>query len=245
MTQKYKNPPIVEALSEFQFIPGQPWDFTVHGLFYEKINTEFPDKQQMGIGIRVKQEAGAIQHEVLQSPDRMQFHRKDKTALVQVGPDMLVVNHLKPYPTWEVFKPLVLGNLNKYHEVAKPKGFKRLVLRYINKINIPEKSIEMTDYFSYYPYIPDKLPQTHEAFLIRTEIPHEENRDRILLTFSSIIPEKPEMLSFLLDLNYVMVIPEKVAIDQADKWLEQAHAIIENNFEACITDKCRKLFEEV
>jgi uncharacterized protein (TIGR04255 family) len=100
----------------------------------------------------------------------------------------------------------------------------------------------MTDYFSYYPYIPDKLQQTHEAFLVRTETPHEENRDRILLTFSSIISEKPEKVSFLLDLNYVMVIPEKIAIDQADEWLEKAHTVIEETFEACITDKCRKLF---
>lgn len=245
MSKKYKNPPIVEALCEFQFISGQPWDFTIHGLYYEKISKEFPDKQQqMGIGIRVKQEAGAIQHEVLQSPDRMQFFRKDKTALVQVGSDLLTVNHLKPYPTWEKFKPLIIDNLNKYYEVADTKGFKRIGLRYINKIDIPEKSIETTDYFNFYPHIPVELPQIHEAFNIRVEIPHQENRDRILLTFGSTVSEKPDMLSFLLDLDYVMVMPEKVPLEQASEWLEQAHAIIEKAFEACITDKCRKLFKE-
>lgn len=244
MSKKYKNPPIVEALGEFRFVPGQPWDFTIHGLFYEKINSEFPDKQQqMGIGIRVKQEAGAIQHEVLQSPDRMQFYRKDKTALVQVGPDLLTVNHLKPYPTWEVFKPLILDNLKKYIEIAQPKGFKRLGLRYINKIDIPAKSIELSDYFNYYPYLPKELPQKHGAFSVRVEIPHEENRDHILLTFGHTIPEKPGELSFLLDLDYVMILPEKVAIEQAGEWLEQAHEVIEKTFEACITDKCRNLFK--
>ena len=199
MGRKYKNPPIIEALSEFQFAPGQPWDFTIHGLFYEKVNKEFPDKQQqMGIGIRVKHEAGAIQHEVLQSPDRMQFYRQDKTALVQVGTDLLTVNHLKPYPTWESFKPLILDNLSKYKEIAQPKGFKRLGLRYINKIDIMAKSIELTDYFNYYPYIPKELPQIHDAFNVRVEIPREENHDRMLLTFGITIPEKPEMLSFYL-----------------------------------------------
>ena len=243
MGRKYKNPPIIEALSEFQFVPGQPWDFTVHGLFYEKVINEFPDKQQqMGIGIRVKHEAGAIQHEVLQSPDRMQFYRKDKTALVQVGTDLLTVNHLKPYPTWESFKPLILDNLSKYEKIAQPKGFKRLDLRYINKIDIMAKSIELTDYFNYYPYIPRELPQIHDAFNVRVEIPCEENRDHMLLTFGSAIPEKPETLSFLLDLDYIMVLPEKIVLDQAGEWLEKAHAIIEKTFEACITDKCRKLF---
>ena len=174
MGKKYKNPPIIEAVCEFQFAPGQPWDFTVHGLFYEQIRAEFPEKQQqMGIGIRFRQEAGAIQHELLPNSERMQFLRKDKSALVQVGPDMLAVNHLKPYPGWEVFKPLILDNLNKYIEVAKPKGLKRLGLRYINKIDLPEQTIKMQDYFNYFTLIPKELPQTHENFSARVEIPHE------------------------------------------------------------------------
>ena len=33
---KYKKPPIVEALCEFQFISDRPLDLTLHGLIYEK-----------------------------------------------------------------------------------------------------------------------------------------------------------------------------------------------------------------
>lgn len=40
-----------------------------------------------------------------------------------------------------------------------------------------------------------------------------------------------------------MVIPEKITIGQANEWLEQAHEVIEKTFEACITDKCKNLFE--
>ena len=83
----------------------------------------------------------------------------------------------------------------------------------------------------------------HGAFSVRVEIPYEENHDRILLTFGNTIPEKPETLSYLLDLDYIMVLPEKIALDQSGEWLEKAHATIEKTFEACITDKCRKLFE--
>jgi len=46
MGKKYKNPPIVEALCEFQFVPGQPWDITIAGMLYERIKDEFPIKQQ-------------------------------------------------------------------------------------------------------------------------------------------------------------------------------------------------------
>ena len=55
MGRRYKNPPIVEALCEFEFISSQPWDLTIPGLIYEKVKDEFPDKrQQIGIGVQFK-----------------------------------------------------------------------------------------------------------------------------------------------------------------------------------------------
>ncbi len=244
MSRKYNNPPIVEALCEFQFIPSQPWDMTIPGLLYKKISGEFPVKQQqMGFGIVLQPKERDIEQRVEMS-QRMQFLRPDKTALVQVGPDLLTINHLKPYPTWEAFKPLIVNNLGIYQKVAKPKGFKRLGLRYINKIEFGGGHIELTDYFNYYPFIPTTLPQMHETFQVRVDIPYEEGRDRLLLTLASVIPEKPEVLTLLLDLDYSMTIPERVSLEQASAWIEKAHAIVETAFEACITDKCRNLFGE-
>jgi uncharacterized protein (TIGR04255 family) len=245
VSRKYSNPPIVEALCEFRFVPIQPWDMTIPGLLYEKINSEFPEKQQqMAFDMGFQPKKGGVEQKV-EMTQRMQFLRSDKSALVQVGPDLLTINHLKPYPTWEAFKPLIFNNLKMYREITKPKGFKRVGLRYINKIEFDKSPIELSDYFSYYPFIPKGLPQTREAFNVRIEIPYEDGRDRLLLTLASTIPEKPEVLSLLLDLDYIMAIPEHVPLDQAPDWIEKAHTRVENAFEACITDKCRALFGEV
>lgn len=46
MGRKYRNPPLIEALCEFQFVPTQPWDLTIPGFFYEKVKNDFPAKQQ-------------------------------------------------------------------------------------------------------------------------------------------------------------------------------------------------------
>lgn len=248
MSKKYSNPPIVEVLCEFWFIPTQLWDITIPGFLYEKIGGEFPVKQQQmgfGIGLGVQPKEGEqIEHKIELAPPRMQFFRSDKTALIQVGPDLFTINHLKPYPTWEKFKPLIIKNLDIYQQIGKPRGFRRIGLRYINKIEF-DSPIELTDYFNYHPSIPSDLPQTHENFQVRVEIPYEENRDHLLLTLGSVIPEKPDTLSLLLDLNYIMVIPESISLDQVSEWIEKAHTIVENAFETCITDKCRNLFGEV
>lgn len=246
MSRKYNNPPIVEALCEFQFVPSQPSDMTIPGLLYEKIKEEFPERrQQMGFGVGIQPKEGGMTEQRFElAPPRMQFLRPDKSALVQVGPDLLTINYLKPYPTWELFKPLILKNLEIYQAITKPKGFKRVGLRYINKIEFDEHPIELTEYFNYYPFIPTTLPQMHETFQVRVEIPYEEGHDRLLLTLASAIPEKPDVLSLLLDLDYIMAIPERIALNQVYDWIEKAHTTVENAFEACITDKCRSRFGE-
>jgi uncharacterized protein (TIGR04255 family) len=41
-----------------------------------------------------------------------------------------------------------------------------------------------------------------------------------------------------------MNIPERIYFNDVSEWLDKAHERVENAFEACITDKLRKKFEE-
>lgn len=242
MAEIYLKAPIVEALCEFQFEPGQPWDMTIPGRFYEKIRENFPmreEKTNIEIGISPK---GAGVEQEVKGTKVMQFFREDKTALVQVGPNLLAINQLSPYPTWKEFRSLILGKLDIYKNITEPKGFKRIGLRYINRINFEGNSVELKDYFNVYPNFPDKLPETYAPLTIRAEFPHEEERDRLILTLASAIPEKPDTVSIVLDLDYVMRSPGKVPLGETKKWLESAHDAVKATFEACITEKCRALF---
>jgi len=244
MTKKYKNPPIIEALCEFQFIPSQPWDLTIPGLIYEKIQKEFPVKKtQVGIGIQLKPTDKGIEHKVQQAPPIMQYISKDGTLLVQNGPDLLTINKLKPYTSWEKFKPVVFKNLKVYEEVAKPKGFKRIGVRYINRIDLKETPSNLNEYLDFYPHYPKNLPQTSIKFISRVEIPMKDNIDIMAITIGSVVPPKEGAFSIILDFDYFLNKPEAVTKDTVKDWIEQAHLSIENAFEACIKDKTRKLFD--
>lgn len=244
MNRQYKKSPLVEALCEFQFIPGQPWDVTIPDLFYEKISGEFPiKKQQLGVGISFQPRGIGIAQE-MEMLQRIQFFKTDETALVQVGINLLAINQLKPYPSWNAFKPLILQNLTRYLEIAKPKGFKRIGLRYINKIEFDKDSIELGHYLKYSPFIPPELPQKSVGFHFRVEIPYQDGRDHLVVILASAIPQKANCLSLFLDLDYFIAKPDGISLDQAPDWIEQAHSAVENAFEACITDECRKLFGE-
>lgn len=164
---------------------------------------------------------------------------------MQVGADLLVVNRLKPYNGWHKFKPEILKHLKTYTDIAISKGFRRIGLRYINKINIKLMSVKLEDYFNFYPNVPEDIPQIHAGFLTRIEIPYENNRDKMLLTLGSTTPEDTDIISIMLDLDYILSRPEGISLDEAQEWLEKAHSSVYEIFESCIKEKCRILFEEV
>lgn len=244
MKKNYKNSPIVEVIVEFQFIPSEPWDITIPGLFYEKVKSDFPKKEeQVSYIVEFKNKDGAVEPSA-NLKQRIKFIRSDNSALLQIWRDVLTVNHFKSYPTWKKFKLLIQKNLRTYLEIAKPKGFKRLGLRYINKIQFKERTIETKDYFRYYPEIPEKIiPKSHAGFSCRVEIPYQEERDRLILSLGTTFPDKPFKLASILDLDYIMLKPEGVSIEGFSDWLEEAHTVVEDAFEACLTERCKNLFE--
>ncbi|MHA1278055.1 MAG: TIGR04255 family protein [Candidatus Helarchaeota archaeon] len=245
MEKKYKNPPVVEALCEFKFISNQQWDLTIPGLIYEEVRNEFPDrKQQIGIGVQFRPTERGIEHRVETTPPRVQFYKKDKTALIQVAPDLLAINQLKPYLTWDKFKLMILEGFKVYKKIAAPKGLTRIGLKYINIIEFGKEAIELKDYFQYYPFIPNDMPQHYGPFLTRVEFPYEDGNENLILTLSSLPSKKLDIISILLDLDYVMIQPEYISFDQISEWLDKAHERIENAFELSITNKAREMFKK-
>jgi uncharacterized protein (TIGR04255 family) len=245
MGRKYRNPPIVEALCEFRFEPGAPWDMAIPGLVYERIRDVFPKRRQAKI-FEVAVGAGpeGIEQQVIPA-DRIQFLREDEKALVQVGPNLLAVNHLKPYPTWQEFLPLIRQGFDAYLAAANPKGIQRIGLRYINRIEIAGERVELADYLEFRPFVGERLPQDYDPFIVGIQIPFEDSRDVLRLQLASATVEIPGTVAVMLDLDYFLAQPGGVSQDDVFKWTEIAHAHVEEVFEACITDRLRQVFEEV
>ena len=235
----------IEAIVEFQFIPSEPWDITIPGLLYEKVRNDFPKKrEQVSYVAEFKAKNGSTLEPNVNLQQRIRFIRSNRSALLQISRDLFTVNHFKPYPTWKKFKLIIQKNLRIYLEIAKPKGFKRLGLRYINKFQFKERRIETKDYFKYYPEIPEKMiPKSLAGFGCRVEISYQEERDRLLLSSGTTFPDKPFKLASILDLDYIMLKSEGISIEEFSHWLEHAHTVVEDAFEACLTDRCKNLFE--
>ena len=152
----YRNPPIIEVVSEFQFSADSPWDLTIPGLVYERIKDTFPRKSQevlltVQFPFGISTSPGLMPQ--VQPEGRMRFTHPAERAFVQLGKHLLAVNHLQPYPSWEQFLPLIEQSLMAYQTVATPTGIHRIGLRYINRISIASKALQPSDYFTLYPQI--------------------------------------------------------------------------------------------
>jgi uncharacterized protein (TIGR04255 family) len=239
---KYGNPPIVEVVVEFRFVPAELWDLTVPGLVYDRLRGQFPRKRLLKV---LESEAAAESAGIRQEfrlADRMQFLREDEKGFVQVGPDLLAVNHLAPYPTWEGFVPLVHDALVAYIGIARPKGLRRIGLRYVNRIVIPANPVELADYLNFRPFIGPGLPQRMSGFILGVQTPYDDGRDILRLQLTTDEPGALDSVVVLLDMDYFMARPEAVLLSKALEWIATAHSRVQEAFEACINDRLRTLF---
>jgi uncharacterized protein (TIGR04255 family) len=246
MSRKYNNPPLVEAVCEFQFNPESEWDIAVPGLVYERLKGTFPIREPVPQAVELALTASvraSIQPEIHTASDRVRFLREDKKALVQVGPHLLSANHLQPYPTWEEYLPMVKMAYDVYREVAKPQGLRRIGLRYINRINIPGSNIALQDYFEFHPYLGPDFPEQIGPFIVGVQIFYD-SRDVLRVQLANAAMQHADYVSMVLDLDYSLIAPQHVEIEAATEWLQVAHDRVEQIFEACLTDQLRSIFEE-
>lgn len=240
MGRKYKNPPVVEAVCEFRLSQNTPWDLTVPGIFYEKIREDFPHREQrVASQVELAHEPQSFQQRI-KTFEHILLLSEDRKRIVQLGPRLLVINVLRPYPTWQGFKPIIEKVWKILLEIVEVKGLERIGLRYINEIKIPEQTFEPEEYFEFYPYIGKGLPQKLASFIVGAEFLYEGEDDRCRLQLTPAIGGN----ALILDIDYFLTNLQNVNSEWVMDWIEKAHSRVEEIFEGCITDKLRAMFEE-
>lgn len=245
MGRRYTNPPIIEAVCEFRLTSDSQWDLTIPGLIYEELSSQFPHKEQRVVQeVQITGSAEGVKHEV-RTGERIVFFADDRKTLVQVGPHLLTVNRLKPYPRWEQFEPNIERAFRALTKRVEVKGLERIGLRYINRIEMAGRPLELDDYFEFRPFLGRDLPQTMDSFLLQCLLPFSEQRDSCKIVLTTAVPEVSGNAAVLLDLGYYLARPRAVAVADAMEWVKAAHEEVERVFEACLTERLRKTFGEV
>lgn len=248
--RQYPNPPIEEAVCEFRFAPGPAWNLTVPGLFYEKIRDVYPGepRQQNLIQAEFQMEPMPASPELAFRHDfiKLLFQSADTKKLVGVGANLLSIHSLRPYEGWEGFSKRINEAFQAYLDVAKPVGVTRIALRYINRIAVAvNQEIELSEYFTVYPQLPNGVPSRISGFFTRTESIYEDIPIKLVITLSDDAPPAGEVV-FILDLEASQEWLEKpLAIEEALSSLYELKQREGQVFENLITDRTRELFNAI
>jgi uncharacterized protein (TIGR04255 family) len=237
--RQYPNPPIAEAVCEFRFAPGQAWNLTVPGLFYEKIRDLYTGEPRHQNLIVTELKSGHIP----QGATKLLFPSADATKLVGVGPDTLSIHSLRPYEGWNEFSHRIDQAFQFYLQVAKPIGVTRIGIRYINQIAISvDEVVELNEYFTVYPQLPDGVPSKISGFVMRTESIYEDIPIKLVITLSDTGAPSGQVV-FILDLEVSQTWIEKALfLEEVFYNLHELKSREQQVFESLITDRTRELF---
>jgi uncharacterized protein (TIGR04255 family) len=248
MGRRYSKSPIIEAVCEFRFEPGE-WDSAMFGLVWKKVAEVFEERRDVQAALQlelVPTSEGTQQRLVPEPRPRMQYLSKDGRLTLVMGPDVLSVNRLAPYSSWEEFKPIVRQGFDAYVSSVAPKVIRRTGLRYINRIEFPGERIELDEYLNFRPFLGPTLPQDHASFIAGVEFVYQPEKDLLRLQLASVPPAKEQLFAVILDLDHFSPIPGSVPVkvQPVVDWLDRAHERVESVFEGTITDRLRLMFGE-
>lgn len=251
--RRYANPPIHEAICEFRFDGGGRWDPTIPGRLHVALDDAYagPAQEQQVTEITVANAADR--------PPDLTFHRgipksllttQDGRRVVGVGPDVLSVHMLRPYQHpehadesgWDEFRRRIEQALTAYWRVARPRSVRRLAVRYINHILIDESRWRLADYFRCAHSIAEDLPDNGDEFMGRVRYSYP---DSVSLTlFHGSIRDSDDRSGFLLDLDVVWEGRSLTSVEEAVKRATDLRDRERSAFEAVITERARRLFDE-
>jgi uncharacterized protein (TIGR04255 family) len=244
MSELLKNPPLVEAVCEFQFDPSSKWDWTLPGRLFDKIGKEFSERMDVHrMGLTIQQASGKVsQSSIIEAgPDRIQLKRPDGSAMIQVGPRQLIINHLRPYPNWNPFRELILRMYETYNSLIEGSSLGRIGLRYINQIELTGKDYK--EIINVWPTFSHSLKKEVSTLFQRYELKHDNPEGLLIHQTGLIQVEDKNML--VLDLDFVASSVSSITSRKhvAD-WLDQAHDRVEESFIDSLTPSAYKRLKE-
>jgi uncharacterized protein (TIGR04255 family) len=243
MARNYKDPPVIEAVCEIRVTSDTKWDLTVPGLIYEKVSNEFPIKEQRFVQeIDVTRGSQGTQQQIRLS-ERVLFLTNDRKMLIQVGQHLLTVNCLKPYPSWRRFRPRIEMAFSALANTVDVKGFQRIGLRYINRIEVRDESPRLEKYFEFRPFLGQRLPQQPDEYIVGCSFPFLDGRDVCRVQLTNAVADEPDRPAWLLDIDYFVAQPQIIEANHVLEWVDQAHTHVEEVFEGCITQRLRNTFQ--
>ena len=237
----YPNAPLTEAILDIRVkLPSQITPAKLKSVQVgEKERYPQQEKGLLFVGeMSMGEQVGASAKQALKG---YRFISQGKRQIFQARFDGFTFNRLAPYETWETFRDEARRLWNVYRSIAKPQNITRLALRYINRLDLPFPLNDLKDYLRTTPEISPNMSQTLSGYFMQLQLPQPDIGAMLCLNQTLIPPPGPNLVSVILDFD--LFCQENVPGSEQDIWKQ--FEVLRNRknevFEACLTNKTRKL----
>jgi uncharacterized protein (TIGR04255 family) len=242
---KYPKPPITEAALELRFVGSISQTAAEGGA--RRFEGRYPQKE--------KEETTQI---MIDTKNRGQevvptwtwlgvkLHSNDRADVLVLRRQGFVCARLAPYLGWEDFRAKAQAGWETFKKSIGSQEIARIGVRYINRIDIPDKEnglINIDEYLNVVPKTPDILQEPMTSYMLRASRPIGNDNCNVTITSSTVASPLINFLSLALDID---LYTEKDIPRREDELWALIDLMREHKnriFEASITDKARALFQ--
>ena len=244
LDRHYAHAPITEAIIELSC--DLPVDVTLEDLAHVVDRELFvSESQALLISGRIEVGPGGIKGDTTGQQVGYVYRRSDGSRVIQSRLNGFAYSVLAPYDRWETFSAEAWQHWQKYKEITHPTKVTRLGVRFINKIDIPQASIEIKDYLRTAVDVSPYLPQVTDGYFLQVVVPLLNLDASATITSTVVPPYSPDTTSLILDIDTWRRLDVPVSDDtESERLLAALNELrIAKNFvfEACITDATRGL----
>ncbi|MFN8693581.1 MAG: TIGR04255 family protein [Holosporales bacterium] len=240
-SKHYPKAPIIEAVIDLQVLPAEGFDKAVYETIKKDLLKDFKAKNIEEMMLELQFGDGQKKNSQTQKKIGVRLESNDGRYVIQAKENSFSFSILNYYDRWESFSKEAYKYWNTYKRLFKPQKVTRQAVRYINRIDIPEKSFELKQYFKVYPHLFDDDVKVDVAgFFVQAQIPQKEG-GVANITQTVTQPVKPGCTSVILDIDVF----DNKHFKPASKELKDRIAILRDQknfiFRSAITAKTEKL----
>ena len=247
--KRYKSAPITEAVIEIRIQPPETFRRPLVETLAESFKPDFPKLTpmrlvQLGVSTQSQPEE-ALSFTSSEGLFGYRLSKADDSRVLQIRRDGFAYSHMAPYTEWAIFRSEASPLWDKYRAAVRDAKLVRCAVRFINRIDIPATNIEIFDYFTLYPKIPEKLPQQDVmGMAMNLQMPQMDIECVAVINQALADPAKPGHISVVLDIDIFRLGIENWQDSEIWALLDKIRARKNEIFEACITDRTRELIDK-
>ena len=243
----YKNAPIAEAIIEIRTSPVAGLEMPTLREAFEGSDLTVAERA-IEITNQVNVDDENVTSESLGRQVGFVFRRPDGGRIVQSKLNSFALSWLPPYERWDVFVEEAERYWERYRSVVGPTAVTRIGVRFVNRIVIPKRQIEIKDYLRVAVDVPAYLPQGIASYFLQVSVPLAEFGSVATIT-STIQPPSDETSggALILDIDAwretELDLSRQAEADKIPAVLNELRVVKNYVFESCITDATRGLID--